>query len=151
MANRSVQKGKELENHIADRIRALGIDPKAYRSHGSGSGNREKADIWTTMMIFGRQVGIEAKNHAKIAIPEWWRQTQKLEDLGQEPVLAFKLPGESLDGTKVVIYLETFLELVRAANSAAGGVKQGWHLEAIAKQLRDMADDLSPAKQKMLS
>lgn len=119
----AIQKGKLLENHIADRIVAIGIDPKARRDSGSGNGNREKGDVVTSMTVLGRNVGIEAKNHATIHIPEWWRQVEKLEVLGREPVLAFKLPGEALEGTKVVIYLETFLELAKRANLANGEVE----------------------------
>src|SRR5690348_6860740 len=107
----AIAKGKLLEDHVAQRIRDLGIDPKAYRSHGSGNGNTEKGDIWTSMVVLGQNVGIECKNQTNIAIPEWWRQTKKLESLGREPVLAFKLAGEPVTETKVVIYLETFLEL----------------------------------------
>lgn len=143
MSNSSVQKGKLLENYIAGRIRDLGLDPKAGRVPGSGNGNREKEDIRTNVQIFGRQIGIEAKNQATLHIPEWWRQTQKLEDLGLEPVLAFKQYGESLDGTKVVIYLETFLRLIRAANSGriAEKVKDA---RSIAQDLRAIAEELSP-------
>lgn len=111
----AIKKGKLLEEYVAEQIRESGIDPKAYRSHGSGSTNTEKGDIWTSMMVRGQNVGIECKNQARIDIPGWWRQVKKLESLGREPVLAFKLPHESLDGTKVVIYLETFLELAKKA------------------------------------
>lgn len=143
MSNSNVEKGKLLENHIADRIRELGIDPKAYRSHGSGNGNREKSDIWTNMMVFGRQVGIEAKNHAVVRIREWWEQTMKLESLGYEPVLAFKFRGEGVENTKVVIFLDTFLELVRAQNWKAKELKNSNDIAALAQQLRNIADELS--------
>lgn len=108
-----VQKGKILEEYVASQIREKGIDPKAYRSHGSGSGNSEKADICTSMMILGQNAGIECKNQAVIKIPDWWRQTKKLESLSKEPVLAFKIYGEPLQETKVVIYLDTLLELIK--------------------------------------
>lgn len=108
-----VQKGKLLEEYVASQIREKGLDPKAYRSHGSGSGNTEKADIWTSLMILGQNIGIECKNHATLKIPDWWRQTKKLESLGREPVLAFKIFGEPLTETKVVIYLDTLLELLK--------------------------------------
>lgn len=111
-----VKKGKELEEYVAVQIREKGIDPKAYRSHGSGNGFTEKADIWTSMTVLGQNAGIECKNQAVIKIPEWWRQTKKLESLSREPILAFKIYGEPLQETKVVIYLDTFLELVKAAN-----------------------------------
>jgi hypothetical protein len=108
-----VAKGKLLEEFVAEQIRSKGIDPKAYRAHGSGNGNTEKADIWTSMTVLGQNAGIECKNQANLCIPEWWRQTKKLESLGREPVLAFKIYGEPLSETKVVIYLDTFLELVK--------------------------------------
>jgi len=118
----AIQKGKDLENYVADRIVALGIDQKARRDGGSGNGNREKGDIVTSMTIFGLNAGIECKNHSSLAIPDWWRQTKKLELVGREPILAFKMRGEVLDESKVVIYLETFLKLVKAANNASGDV-----------------------------
>ena len=106
-------KGKLLESYVAEQIRAKGIDSKAYRSHGSGSSPTEKGDIWTSMMILGQNAGIECKNHAKLNIPDWWRQTCKLESLGREPVFVFKFPFEPLGNTKVVIYIDTLLELVK--------------------------------------
>jgi hypothetical protein len=108
----SVQKGKILEKYVADQIRAKGIDLKAYPSHGSGNSTTEKGDIWTSMMILGQNAGIECKNQAVLKIPEWWKQTKRLESLGREPVLAFKIYGEPLEATKVVIYLDTLLGLV---------------------------------------
>lgn len=108
-------KGKILEDHIADQIVALGLDPKARRDGASGAGNREKGDIITSLMVLGQNVGIEAKNQKTLCIPEWWRQTKKLESLGREPVLAFKQFGEPLEETKVVIYLDTFLRLAKLA------------------------------------
>ncbi len=111
-----VAKGKILEDHVAEQIRLKEIDLKAYRSHGSGNGNTEKGDIWTSMMILGQNAGIECKNQKVIKIPDWWRQTKKLESLGREPVLVFKQFGEPLGETKCVIYLDTLLELIKNQN-----------------------------------
>lgn len=107
------QKGKDLEDHVADQIVAMGLDPKARRDGGSGAGNREKGDVVTRMMVLGQNAGIECKNQKTLHIPEWWRQTKILENLGREPILAFKQHGEGMDDTKVVIYLDTFLRLVK--------------------------------------
>ena len=109
-------KGKILEDFIADQIRDKGIDPKARRDGASGAGTREKGDICTSMMVLGQNAGIEAKNQKVLKIQEWWRQTKKLESLSREPVLAFKIYGEPLEETKVIIYLDTFLELVKRQN-----------------------------------
>lgn len=108
-----VQKGKLLEEHVALQIREKGLDPKAYRSHGSGNGNTEKGDIWTSLMMLGQNVGIECKNQKTLSIPDWWRQTKKLESLGREPILVFKQFGEPLGETKCVIYLDSLLELLK--------------------------------------
>ena len=107
-------KGKILESYVAEQIRDKEIDPRAYPSHGSGSSPTEKGDIWTSMMILGQNAGIECKNHKTLSIPDWWRQTKKLESLGREPVLVFKIDQEPLGDTKCVVYLDTLLELIKS-------------------------------------
>ncbi|MBT3354837.1 MAG: hypothetical protein HN402_07960 [Candidatus Scalindua sp.] len=106
------QKGRLLEDHIADQIIKKGLDPKARRSFGSGAGTREKADIDTSLQILGRNIGIEAKNHAVAKCKVWWEQAQKLEKLGREPVVVYKLKGESLGDSKSILYLDTLLDLL---------------------------------------
>lgn len=132
-----------LEDWIADQIVAKGIDPKARRDGGSGNGNREKGDVITSMMVLGQNVGIEAKNQKTIAIPDWWRQTKKLESLGREPVLAFKITGEPLEDTKVVIYLDTFLELVK---SQKGWVERAWEESKTIERERAIESIISAAR-----
>lgn len=136
----AIAKGKELENYVVTQIREKGIDPKAYRSYGSGNGNDEKSDILTTMMILGQNAGFECKNHKTLAIPEWWRQTKKLEALGREPVLVFKIANERFEDTKCVIYLDTLLELVKNAS----GVRQ---IVKTSKTPRELKFKLQRAKQ----
>ena len=109
-------KGHIVEDWIADQIVAKGIDLKARRDGGSGAGNREKADISTSMMILGQGVGIEAKNHKVVKMQEWWKQAEKLEVLGLIPILAFKLHRDSIENTLVTLKLDTFLDLVVEAN-----------------------------------
>jgi len=107
------QKGQILEKYVCDQIRAKGLDDHVRPSFNSGATNTEKADIWTSLMILGQNAGIECKNQATLCIPDWWRQTKKLESLGREPVLVFKQFGEPLGETKCVIYLDTLLELLK--------------------------------------
>jgi len=109
----SVAKGKTLEKYVADQIREKGLDNRAYPSHGSGNTNREKSDIWTSVMVLGQNVGIEVKNQKTICIPDWWRQTRKLQDLSREPVLVFKIHHSPLEDTLATIYLDTFLEMIK--------------------------------------
>lgn len=107
------QKGQILEKHIAEQIRAKGLDDHCRPSFGSGSTNTEKADIWTSLMILGQNAGIEAKNHKSLAIPEWWSQTKKLESLGREPVLVYKIHNAPLSDTLCTIYFDTLLEILK--------------------------------------
>lgn len=110
------QKGKLLEDYIADNIRTKGLDRNSRREGSSGAGNRDKRDIITKVQINGREIGFEVKNHKTPHIKEWWKQTEQLFELGFEPVLAYKLKGESLEETKVVLYLETFLDILAKLN-----------------------------------
>lgn len=107
------QKGRLLENHVADEIAKKGIDPRARAESSSGAGNREKGDIWTSMMILGQNAGIECKNQKTISIPEWWKQTQKLQSLGREPVLVFKIHHAPLGDSLATVYLDTLLDLIK--------------------------------------
>lgn len=116
-AKAAIQKGKDLENYLATTLRGKGMDMRAVRAHGSGNGNGEKSDIWTSVMVLGQNAGFECKHYTNLDIMAWWRQTKKLEKLGREPVLVFKQTYDEYADTKVVIYLDTFLELVKLANS----------------------------------
>lgn len=107
------QKGKDLENYISDQIIAKGLDDGSNRDGASGAGNREKRDVNTSVIILGRTMGIEAKNHSVAKMQDWWRQTVELEKLGYEPVLIYKLFGESMGEAKAVIRLDTLLELIK--------------------------------------
>ena len=113
----AIAKGKALENWVSQQLREKGIDPKAYRSHGSGNTCTEKSDIWTSTMILGQNAGIECKNQKTIAIPDWWRQTRKLESLGREPVLVFKIQHAPMGDTLATVYLDSLLDLIKESNA----------------------------------
>lgn len=110
------QKGKELERYVANELREKDIDPRAYARGDSGAGNKEKTDVSTNLQVLGQNAGIECKFAAKAEVSKWWEQTRKLEKLGYEPILVYKLNNERFESTKVVIYLDTFLELVKEKN-----------------------------------
>ena len=65
------------------------------------------------MMILGQNAGIECKNQKNISIPEWWKQTQKLQSLGREPVLVFKIHHAPLGDSLATVYLDTLLDLIK--------------------------------------
>jgi hypothetical protein len=110
-----IQKGKDLENHVAARISHYGADKRAARVPGSGNGYKDKRDIATTLEVAGLQLGIECKHHTTLKIQEWWRQTCKLATLNFEPVLVYKQTGDKYHETKAVVYLETLLMLINQA------------------------------------
>lgn len=125
MKNQSTsKKGQELEIWLADQIREIGLDDRAGRAKRSGATTTEKADIWTSLTIGRRNVGIECKNHNIPHISQWWEQTQKLEKLGREPILIYKLEGESYGDTKAVIYASTLLELIKASKCPVDKLNQ---------------------------
>lgn len=107
------KKGLQLEMHVCDLLREKQIDLHARPSFISGATNTEKSDIWTSTMVLGQNAGFECKNQKTLCIPDWWRQTKKLESLGREPILVFKQFGEPLEESKVIIYLDTLLELIK--------------------------------------
>lgn len=109
-ARSAIQKGKQLEDYVASEIESRGLG-NARRSIGSGSGNREKADIDTDMTINGQNIGIECKNYAVPHVKDWWLQAEKLRSLGRTPIVVYKLKGESLTDSNVIINLSDFLDL----------------------------------------
>lgn len=118
MTQSTKQKGRLLENYVADQIVAKGIDPKARANGDSGAGNRDKSDINTSMMVLGQNAGIECKNQKVLKVQDWWKQTKKLESLRMTPILAFHIENEAWEETKVLIYLDTFLDLVKNQGDA---------------------------------
>ena len=135
------QKGKQLEQYITDEIIKRGLDDRAKRDGASGAGNREKRDVDTSMTILGRTAGIEAKNHKVPHIKDWWQQTQKLEVLGYEPILVYKLFGESLKEAKAVIYLSTLLDLLAEKTQTENtGIPSGdkWKVKRAIDSLKDV-------------
>lgn len=106
-------KGQILEKYVCEQIKDKGIDTHPRPSFNSGATNTEKSDIWTSMMILGQNAGIECKNQNTLKIQEWWRQTKKLETLSKEPMLVFHIKNEPLQETKVVMYLDTILEMIK--------------------------------------
>lgn len=107
-----IQKGKDLENWVCEQLKAKGLDERARRSYGSGNSNGIKADIDTTTMILGQAMGIECKHVDRLDLNESLKQTEKLASLGYEPVLVFKRTQDRYENTRVIIYLDTLLDLL---------------------------------------
>lgn len=112
-AKARIQKGKDLENYVARRLKETGLDDRAKRSIGSGSGTGEKADINTKVMILGQNIGIECKHTDKPQLKDWWRQARKLEEIQRIPVLIWKQTADRYADTKAIVSYETLLALIK--------------------------------------
>ena len=102
-------KGNLLEDWVVDRLRKSGLDIRAYRQKGSGSG-LNKGDIWNDLDIH-----FECKNVARMQWVETLRQMTRDNVSGLNEVLVWHLPQTSLESTKVVIPWEYFEELLLAS------------------------------------
>jgi len=116
-------KGQIVENYVCKLLQDKGLDLHARPSFNSGATNTEKADIWTSVMLLGQNIGIECKNQKTLAIPDWWRQVRKLESLGREPVLVFKIHNAPLGDTLATVYLDTLLELIKENKALKDRIK----------------------------
>ena len=99
-------KGKILEDWIAERLRLSGLDKRAYRQKGSGSGNF-KGDVWNDLNLC-----IEAKNQTNFK-PAWFKQAER-ESLGvQEPIVVWHPPNKPLEDSKVYMNWDYFENLLK--------------------------------------
>lgn len=106
-------KGYRYEKHIAESIRESGLDSKASREIGSGSGNA-KGDIRSTIPFL-----IEAKNQRKISVLAWIDQAKEQAQKGwawkDRWCLVFRDPRvpETASADYVVIDFQEFLEMLK--------------------------------------
>ena len=105
-ATSAIQKGRALENYVADRLKHL--DPQAIRQIGSGSGKR-KGDIHNNLGLC-----IECKNTKTFN----WKSTAeqvRREAMGyQEEIIIWKPPQKPLADSIVVLGLDFFIDLLEA-------------------------------------
>jgi len=100
-----------------------------------------EGDINTKMKALNWQVVIECKNQQRLNLWDAWIQTDKQTLVYGEPVLVIKLHNEPLEASKVVIDLDTFLELVKRASEPK--IKEPdnelkWKLNNLERQLKDV-------------
>lgn len=100
------QKGKILENWLVERLRLSGLDKRAYRQKGSGSGLL-KSDIWTSLNIH-----FECKNQKKFR-SEWFKQVKE-ENVSNFPsVIIWHLPQTPLEDSKAIVDFWWLEELLK--------------------------------------
>ena len=103
----AIQKGKLLEEHVAQRLVSLGIDPRADRQIGSGNGKR-KGDIATDV-----GVTFECKNTKTMKGSEAAKQVREASLGYQSEALVWHPPNRPLADSIAIISLEDFLTLLK--------------------------------------
>ena len=102
----SIQKGKELENWIVNRLRISGLDERAYRQKGSGNG-LHKGDIWNDLGIC-----FEAKNTRNYPGKNTFQQVER-EAMGYvEPLVVWHPPQTPMEASKVIMNWDFFERLM---------------------------------------
>lgn len=104
----AIQKGKDLENHVAKRLRDLGIDIRADRQGGSGNGLR-KGDIVTDTGIT-----FECKNTHNFNWKSTADQVRKASLGYNKEVIVWHPPQRPLADSIAVVPLEDYLELLKS-------------------------------------
>lgn len=138
----AIQKGKELEDFIAEELRSSGIDPRAQRQKGSGNG-LNKGDIWNAAGIC-----IEAKNTKKFYFDGAWHQAVR-ESMGtQEPVVVWHRPQTPLSDSIVFMKWEFFKEMLKhkSDTQGKGEILEKWqvknHLQQAVVHLKQVIKNL---------
>ena len=134
-----LQKGKELENWVTDRLRLTKLDTRAYRQKGSGSGIN-KGDVWNALNLC-----IECKNQKNFK-PAWFKQAEK-ESMGtQEPIIVWHPPQVPLEASMVFItwdYLERLLCKSKEPPKIDSPSKQlKWRLEKLRQLTKEIINEI---------
>jgi hypothetical protein len=136
--NSAKAKGNLLEDWIVNRLILSGLDTRAYRQKGSGSG-LNKGDVWNSLNLC-----IEAKNQTNFK-PAWFKQAEK-ESLGQqEPVVVWHPPNKPLDDSKVFInwnYYEKLLLKAKEPKSTKPTRDFRWRLENLKSAIQKVLKEL---------
>lgn len=101
-------KGRELENFIVQLLRESGLDSRASRNPGSGSGNRQKGDVWNALGLC-----IEAKNTVKAPGKAEFDQVRREAGPYETEVIVWHPPKLPLDDSKVILNIHDFIELLK--------------------------------------
>lgn len=135
-----IQKGKELEDFIAAELRTSGLDKRAYRQKGSGSG-LNKGDSWNALGLC-----IECKNQQNFSV-KWYEQAEK-ESMGtQEPVVVWHKPWTPLEASFVFITWDYFKKLLTKSKEY-GNIKEGtprelkWRVQRLVDAAKSVIKEL---------
>lgn len=100
-------KGRALENFVVQKLRQSGLDPRASRNPGSGSG-LQKGDVWNSLGFT-----IECKNTRKAPGKAEYAQVER-EAMGYSiGILIWHPPAVSLEDSRVIMNINDWLDLVK--------------------------------------
>lgn len=135
----AIQKGKKLEEFITDELRSSGLDRRAYRQKGSGSG-LAKGDVDNALNLC-----IECKNQKNFS-PQWYKQAEK-ESMGtQEPIVLWHPPQVPLEASMVFISWDYFKKLLlkskEPANIKEPSRELKWRLQRLVESAKSVIKEL---------
>jgi hypothetical protein len=136
-------KGNLLEDYVVRRLIDTGLDHRAYRQKGSGSG-LNKGDIWN-----GLDLHFECKNVKNMAWAKTFRQIDD-ENVSHFPaVLVWHMPNTSLEDSKVVLdwfFFESLLIAYKGYKPPTDNPKLKWPLirlkQAVAEVMKNLPDEV---------
>ena len=100
------QKGNLLEDWVVQELKSSGLDLRAYRQKGSGSGLM-KGDIWNDLNIC-----FECKNTTELEIKTFLKQAIR-ESLGtQDPVVVWHPPRTPLEDSVAIMHFHYYKNLL---------------------------------------
>lgn len=121
----AIQKGKELETYIAEQLRLLGIDARAQRQPGSGSG-KQKGDIWNAAGFC-----FEAKNTKVLNFMDAFLQAKREAMQTQIPAVIWHPPRLPLSDSVAILRLADLLELIqyKEIHKSNGEILDKWQVK----------------------
>ncbi len=136
----AIAKGKELEKWIIGRLKLFGLDKRAHRNPGSGSG-LARGDINNALNIH-----FECKNQKQFGGKKWFNQMKKDNVSCFPEVLVWHLPNTPFEETKAIIdflWLEELLLKAKNPPKLSELDKTGkWHLINLKNAIQQVIKDL---------
>ena len=136
----AIAKGKELERFLCDELRSCGVDTRATRTPGSGSG-KLKSDIDTDCGW-----SFEAKNTKNASLPEWWRQTLRQVNGYNKPSVVWHPPQQPMTESVIIIRWADFKDLLVKSREPAminPDRTTAWKLNNLIKAAKDLLKELN--------
>lgn len=116
----AIQKGKELENFVVNKLRWSGLDKQAARTPGSGNG-KAKGDIWNALGLV-----IECKNQKKFPHDSLAQVAKANVSFFQTEVVVWHPPRTALEDSVAIMNINDLIELLKIKQT-----KKGYQSESV--------------------